>query len=162
VALIFTSPFYSIFYLSMRNISLLVAIFTAIALIAGCGDGRLRTIVVTGTVTFDGEPLEGASVTFTPQSEGHPAFGITNANGRYTLQTILGNPDAGTTPGDYEVAITKLEVLPPRTEEEEALGLPPPRPRSLIPERYGATATSGLNAAVRRGESNVFNFDLTR
>jgi len=146
----------------MRNLSLLVAIFTAVALIAGCGGTGLHTIVVTGTVTFDGEPLEGAAITFTPRGEGHPAFGITDANGRYTLQTMLGNPDAGTTPGDYEVAITKFEATPPRTEEEDALGLPPPSPRSLIPVRYGSTGTSGLAATVRQGEANVFNFDLTR
>ncbi len=36
--------------------------------IAGCGSSNLPTTPVTGTITYDGEPLEGATVTLTPES----------------------------------------------------------------------------------------------
>jgi len=146
----------------MRNTLLLVAFFTALVLTTGCGDGKLATIVVTGTVTYDGSPLDGASITFSPKGDGHAAFGVTDTNGRYTLQTILGSPDAGTTPGDYAVQIEKFEVLPPLSEEELARGVQPPSPKRLIPERYADYATSGLAATVKKGEKNEFNFDLMK
>ena len=150
----------------MRNILLFVTIFSAIALIAGCGDGKLKTIKVTGTVTLDGVPLPGATVNFTPKTsgQGDPAFAITDAAGKYALQTLMGNPDAGTTPGDYAVYIIALE----RSESEDVpYGAPapaasgPPRAQviSLIHEGYTRTDTSGLSATVASG-STVHNFEL--
>jgi len=141
-------------------------IFSAVILTTGCGDGKLSTINVSGTVTFDGQPLAGATVNFSPQSsEGQPAYGVTDADGKYKLQTLLGNPDAGTTPGEYAVTISK-------TEKEVSTGMsegsskrdtsaPPPPPKSLIPERYGRADKSGLTATVGK-ESTVINFDLTK
>ncbi|MCL2004998.1 MAG: carboxypeptidase-like regulatory domain-containing protein [Planctomycetaceae bacterium] len=146
-----------------------ITILTAFAMVAGCGN-RLGTINVTGTVTFDGQPLAGANVNFSPQTEGEglPAFGVTDANGRYVLQTLMGDVDAGTTPGTYLVTIIKMEqsevtvrALDGGTTSDPFGGTPPP-PRSVIPERYNQTSTSGFTATVERGSSNVFDFDLTR
>ena len=39
---------------------------------------------VVGTVTLDGKPLEGASITFAPQS-GRSSSGVTDSSGRYSL-----------------------------------------------------------------------------
>ena len=36
--------------------------------IAGCGASNLPTTPVSGTVSFDGEPLEGATVTLSPDA----------------------------------------------------------------------------------------------
>ena len=150
----------------MRNILLFVTIITAVIL-AGCGDGKLKTIKVTGTITFDGAPLEGATINFSPKNEGqgHPAYGTTDASGEYKLQTHLGNADAGTTAGEYVVTISKKEVvLPPVAAPGEmpSMGGPPPAaPKSLIPERYASAATSGFTATVEKGK-NVFDFELTK
>ena len=150
----------------MRNILPFVLIFALVPLV-GCGDGRLQTIRVTGTVTFQGEPLAEAMVAFSPavEGEGHPAVGTTDANGRFTLQTQMGAAGAGTTPGDYVVTITKWEVVAVAARVDEdtrgaADTAPPPSPRSLIPERFASPLTSGLTATVSR-ENTVFNFDLT-
>jgi len=144
----------------MRNILLLITIFTVVTLTTGCGDGKLATINVSGTVTLDGVPLSGASVNFSPKtSEGHPAYGRTDENGRYKLQTFLGNPDAGTTPGEYLVSIMKTEEVDDSGSGDNTA--PPRAPRSLVPERYTNTNTSGLTATVTK-ESTIFNFDLTR
>jgi len=164
----------------MRTLFQFIAIFTVVVLIAGCGGGgkKLSTIEVTGTVTYNGAPLSGASVTFAPVSEGqgNPAYGRTDAAGHYTLQTSRGNVDAGTTPGKYRVAIRKREAIPP-TEEGKELTRPAntsdtedgqeltestdtPEPESLIPVRYESYSTSELTATVEKGKPNVFNFAL--
>jgi len=132
----------------------------------GCDSGKLATVRVSGTVTFDGAPLDGATVTFTPKTEGqgHPAYGITDVNGRYQLQTFLGAANAGTTPGDYLVFVTKRE----QSEGSGVSGAPtagssaPPPPKSLIPERYGKAETSELTATVENKKDNVIHFDLTQ
>lgn len=147
----------------MRNTLHFIAIFTALALIAGCND-RIATLKVTGTITYDGEPLAGASVNFSPKTEGegNPGYAVTDANGRYTLQTLAGAADAGTTPGTYLVTVGKME----QTQEvaggggADTTSARPPDPRSLIPIRYNNRNTSGLEATVERGAPNVFDFDL--
>lgn len=151
----------------MRNLLLLVTIFMAVAWTTGCGNGKLATIKVTGKVTFDGVPLAGAMVNFSPKSsEGHPAYGTTDGEGNYTLQTFLGNADAGTTPGEYIVTITKTEggevsTGMPEGKSTSDSSAPPPPPKSVIPERYGSSAQSGLSATVSK-ENRVFDFDLTK
>jgi len=159
----------------MRTQILFVTILTTLVL-AGCGGSKLATVKVTGTVTFDGQPLEGASISFTPQTEGqgHPGYAITDSKGEYKLQTMLGAAGAGTTPGVYLVAITCVEkpevVVPTQTytgasgpgpgESGGTMGPPPPA-KSLIPEWYGNVNTSGLTATVEKKKNNVIDFDLT-
>ena len=151
----------------MRNIFLFGTFLAAFALIAGCGKGGLATVNVTGIVTLDGEPVPHANVTFTPrvQGEGDTGFGVTDANGLYRLQTLMGAADAGTTPGMYDVFIVAWErvesVEVPLDQGQTGPTPPRPQPRNLIPDRYGSTATSGLEANVLRGSRNVFNFELT-
>ena len=90
----------------------LLLIFTVSIL--GCSDGKLKTEPVRGTVTLDGEPLADAAVSFVPKNpgEGAAGFGRTNEKGVYLLQTIAGNPDAGTLPGEYIVTISKYQSVP--------------------------------------------------
>ena len=144
----------------MRTILFFLTIFTTVALVGCGGSGGLATVKVSGIVTFDGEPLAGASVTFDPKTpgQGHEGFATTDANGRYQLSTALGAADAGTTPGDYLVAIRKTEEDP--NAPPPARGFLP-RTISVIPERYAQTGTSGLTATVENKRSNEINFALT-
>ncbi|MCH5373930.1 MAG: carboxypeptidase-like regulatory domain-containing protein, partial [Planctomycetes bacterium] len=68
---------------------------------------------VTGIVTLDGEPLEGAKVIFQPK-KGQPAAGITDGKGRYSL-TTLENHD-GAVPGQYRVIISTEAPSEPKKE----------------------------------------------
>ena len=53
----------------------------------GCGGGRGPQLgSVTGTITLNGEPLPGVSVTFIPEDQGSPSYGGTDLNGVYRLQ----------------------------------------------------------------------------
>ena len=132
----------------------------------GCNDGRLRTEPVRGIVTLDGAPLDGASVTFTPKNpdEGAIGFARTNERGEYLLQTMAGNPDAGTLPGEYIVTISKYRAVPTGRK------VPAPGSGELVDDienvlifpgmaRYINPDTTPFSATVVRGR-NQFDFDL--
>src|SRR5262245_55214317 len=57
--------------------------------LGGCGDANMKVAPVSGMVTLDGAPLRSASVTFQPKDGGRPSFGVTNDQGRYTLEYSL-------------------------------------------------------------------------
>ena len=55
---------------------------------------------ISGTITFDGNPLMGVSVQIQKEGEDFGAPAITGADGKYTTQTV---PD-----GDYTIKVSKL------------------------------------------------------
>lgn len=124
----------------------------------------------TGSVTYNGELVEGATVTFMPASNNNakPAFGMTDANGQYDLTTFASKD--GAAEGDFLVTITK--VIAPESEpaadidtddyEPPGFGTPEKStaPTSAIPEQYGKVDTSGLSASVS-AENTTFDFALT-
>lgn len=117
------------------------------------------TLPVTGRVLYDGAPVEGATVTFMPASDGiRPAIGVTDAAGAFTL-SCFENGD-GATPGEYHVTVTKTEI-----GEEEELVLEDegaePVVRNFLPEKYSSAATSGLVCEVKADAENDFTLDLT-
>src|SRR5215469_1486493 len=88
--------------------------------IAGCTGGeKLPTVPASGTVTYNGEPLEGATVNFLPKTQAEGAKGAagqTDSRGRFSVQTYLGGERAtpGALPGDYAVSVSKVENLTER------------------------------------------------
>ena len=135
----------------------------AFFVITGCGDGKLKTYPVSGTVTYKGEPVAGATVGFSPKVSGggDGGYGRTDDKGVYKLQTTQGNVNAGTTPGEYFVTITKVEMVGTgvfrndpyagRVEEQ--------KPVPMIPAQY-SSAEGGFSVTVEK-KKNVFDFDLT-
>lgn len=125
------------------------------------------TVPVSGIVKHNGAPLEGATVVFSPmdQGSGRAASGKTDATGKFTLSTL--KPGDGALPGEYAVAVTKMETEGKPLTDEEAREYynkyqkPPPAPttKSAIPEKYSVAATSGLKATVKKGDKNEFSFD---
>ena len=103
-------------------------------------------------MTLDGSPVAGASVGYSPvdRSVGLPASGKTDAQGRYRLTAVRGvREGAGVAVGDYAVSITKLEIVPANEPQPP----PPTWVRSLIPQAYGESATSGLRVSVKPGRN---------
>jgi hypothetical protein len=133
----------------------------ACLMMVGCGGNELGTVGVTGTVTYQDQPVAGANVTF--MSEGKPlALGTTDDQGVYTLSTT-GSP--GAVPGEHKVYITKMEASedtgPSKPEDMITMGPDAPEAKSLIPKKYNNPATSGLSATVTEDASaNVFDFPL--
>ena len=128
---------------------------------SGCGDGKLKTYPVSGTVTYQGEPLAGATVSFSPKTEGegNTGFAKTDAQGFYQLQTTQGRVNAGTTPGEYYVTIIKVEsVGTGKMVVEDGITREEEKTVSRIPEKY-SSIEAGLTATVAK-KRNEFDFEL--
>lgn len=77
--------------------------------VCGFGCGGAKPIPVHGTVTVDGKPLADAGVSFIPVGgKGRPAFGGTDAAGKYRMTTE--SPGDGAFPGEYTVTIVWEEL----------------------------------------------------
>jgi hypothetical protein len=127
-------------------------------LVSGCGPSRPATVPVKGTVTYNGEPVEGAAVVFF--GTGRQATGETNSEGIFSLQTY--EPNDGAIPGEYTVTIAKVESAP---ESSGDPGREPPKvsatpPKSLIPKKYADPKDSELKETVTPGAPNEFTFEL--
>lgn len=126
------------------------------------------TYKVTGTVTLDGSPVEGATVSFVPGKTGDPAVGKTDASGKYTL-TSFGDVD-GATPGEYKVTVAKYGFTEASggtsTGEEMPADYAAPSGddeggKNTLPEKYQSVGNSGLSATVTQDPTqNVFDFAL--
>lgn len=91
----------------------------------GAPEGPLL-VPVSGSVTLNGVPLEGAQVAFHPQgmTPGAGGFGGTDVHGKF----VIGNQSAsgfvaGAPAGEYKVTVSKQKVAPI------------PRLRSTVPSR---------------------------
>lgn len=144
--------------------------------LSGCGGAkedewsakRPKTYKVQGKVTYNGQPVDGAIVSFqSTGTEVRGATGTTNASGEFQLRTFEAND--GAVPGTHKVTVTKsvvsggdpsyFDVDSPNYGKE-----PPPEAqpstKHLVPEKYGSFETSGLTAEVKEGDSNPVVLEL--
>lgn len=125
----------------------------------GCGsEGTAPTAKVTGTVTYNGTPLEGVNVTFTPES-GRPGLGTTDASGKFSVSTF--SQGDGAVPGNHVVTITDAapSVPEPMPGTPEAENYTPPEPR--FPAKYSNPSTTTFKFEVKKGEKNDFALEMT-
>ncbi|QDU40967.1 hypothetical protein Mal4_53300 [Maioricimonas rarisocia] len=147
----------------MRMLTLVLATL----LLAGCGgsdSGAPRLHPVSGTVTYNGEPLANAQVTMIADNGGTVAVGQTDGTGAFTV-TTKGEPGAVT--GQHKVAVVAMEdggsgAAPEEGSEDYALMMAgeTPQPKSRIPEKYSDVTKSGLTASVEAGEENTLTLEL--
>jgi hypothetical protein len=74
----------------------------------GCGTKSSNYVKVSGLVTLEGVPLEGAKVTYCPASGEAPAMDVTNSAGRFNLKTFdlkTVKSSDGALPGEYKVTV---------------------------------------------------------
>ena len=143
----------------------LTATLLVCLLLAGCETGPALA-PVEGTVTLDGNPVQGAEVEFEPTGEGgRPSVGITDANGHYELDYTM--KEKGALLGEHIVRITTEGV---GDEDEDEGGEESTRPTDEeldegpragstvpIPARYNVD--SELKRTVEKGK-NTFDFPL--
>jgi hypothetical protein len=122
-------------------------VVTPLLLATGCGPGGPEVAPVTGTVTLDGHPLDGALVEFTPRAGGRPSYGRTDDEGRYTLRYT--DDRKGALPGEHTVRITTYLRSNP---DDGVIGRP-----ELVPARYNTK--SELTRTVEP-KKNVLDFEL--
>jgi hypothetical protein len=81
----------------------------AVMTLAGCSPAPLiETVPVSGTLVYQGKPVKGASVSFMNTNvAGHCAAGVTDDQGRFSLQTPLGGPrfQDGSVEGTFKVVV---------------------------------------------------------
>ena len=163
---------------------LLVGI-AALGLIAGCGASEFPdTVKAGGTVTYNGEAVADAVVTFSPTGveNAHAASGTTDSSGKFTMTSFVAGD--GAVVGNYAVSISKteggtveLETGAAATESDEdidaayaaldeaggAEGLAKAggAAKDLLPAKYKSASNSGLTADVTADGPNDFTFELT-
>jgi hypothetical protein len=138
----------------------ITAVVLYVAALSGCGGkpSGPATVAATGTVTYNGSPLEGASVVFYPNSgdddQRLTSQAITDQEGRFQLTTHVGGGKfkPGVVPGPYAVAISKLDTAAVKTT------LAPPK--NLLPKKYSDPKTSQFKADVKTDSKNDFQFEL--
>jgi hypothetical protein len=108
-------------------------------LASGCSKGLVK---VSGTVTLDDKPLEGAEVTFLPAEGGKPASGFTGSDGTFKLTTF--STGDGAQPGEYRVTITKKE------ESSQSQTPNVGDPRSMVDAMKDFQAKSDQQKATRK------------
>lgn len=140
---------------SMRKLFTFPVFVLCVSLLAGCGDpetdrGTLGSL--TGTVSFEGEPITEGFVHFSHTSKGHGASAAIGENGAYEVKSEMG----GLPVGEYQVSI-----VPPMIEKD--LGPDTPKAEVLkemknIPAKYHSASTSDLVVSVKKGKNN---FDIS-
>lgn len=124
------------------------------AILAGCGSGS--GTVVSGTVTYEGEPVAKGQITFTPADGKGPVAGDVIAAGKYRVIDLV--------PGQKVVQITSVEesavVLSSADMAAAAASGKPaaPPPKVLVPpDAVGNGATVEV-----KGGSQVHDFPLKK
>lgn len=150
--------------MNTRRVACLVLALVFVGCTQSGDPNRPKTVRVTGTVTYNSSPVDGATVTFVPDGAGkRGAVAKTDSSGRFTLMTFEAGD--GAIPGSYSVKIAKTVTEGGLTEEEmenwEGPG-EPPQAKSVdqLPVKYKDETTSDLKAEVTDG-GNDFPFELT-
>ena len=144
----------------MRRMTWIAGLFSLLAVVAaGCGGVEGPQLApASGTVTYNGKPLEGANVSFMPSS-GPVAYGATDAKGEFTLST---GGEPGAMVGSGTVLISAYQELDtPKKEEELTAEDLRKMSQSRIPEKYGRPETSGLSATIPPEGKKDLRFELT-
>ena len=134
---------------------------------AGCGDQGLKIVPVSGTITWNGEPLScgpklPGTVTFQPTSgmSGRLAIGNIDDSGEYQLTTF--EPGDGIAPGEYQVHVNVMRILvapdpTPGVPLAKAVG----KSERVLPDKYYNGQTSGLTATIKEADdARTIDFDL--
>jgi hypothetical protein len=144
-----------------KIVFLIIAATVPIA--AGCNQGSLSgTAPVRGKVTYNGQPVAGATVSFIGEGAARPAVAVTDASGGYQLMTL---DTKGAMPGKYTALVTKAEnaasAEAPVSMDDAARNLGKASvPKALLPAKYGDASKSPFKFEVKAGQSNAFDLPL--
>ncbi|RIK75299.1 MAG: hypothetical protein DCC67_15475 [Planctomycetota bacterium] len=130
-------------------------------LLGGCGERsqRVETFPAAGIVAMGGQPVDGATVEFTPVASATGVAGAqarTDASGRFEMSIMLDNgrtTQPGLPAGEYRVTITKYEA----PAGEASLARPP---RNILPAKYQSPDSTPFSATVKPESENHFTFSL--
>ena len=124
--------------------------------VVGCQSSEIELHPVKGTVTFDGKPPEGATVTLRPVADSKAPVdlfptGAVKADGSFELGTYA--PGDGAPAGAYKVIISWVP--------EDAPLLPNGRFFNKLPDRYSDWKTTPLKIVVEQGPNDLPPYELS-
>lgn len=134
----------------------LASAMVVLTLLGGCGGAGddLPRQEISGSVILQGEPLSEGMIQFRPETNQGTFASAAILDGKYSIPR-----HEGPVAGGYRVIITS----PPKSTAMPSEGGPgkaPPSPPDRIPKNYNASST--LNAEVKVGQPNRFDFDLKK
>jgi hypothetical protein len=96
-----------------------LALLSATCTVAGCA----QETSVSGTVTFNGEPIERGSIRFVSTEKQGPTFGAVIKNGKYNVEKAVPGPKVATIQAMNEKAVpTSSAELEQMAEQAQATG----------------------------------------
>jgi len=128
-------------------------------LVVGCGDDRLKTYPVSGTVLYNGQPLAGVEIAFhalDPVKSGvsYPPHAKTDSQGKFKLTSYVA--DDGCPAGEFKVALAfAVEVAGGDDGGDQSKRL-----AFQVPVKYHKGETSGLTATIKAGTNELEPFKL--
>ena len=130
---------------SLKNLRIVAAVgLLLLTGTPGCKQSSGK-VPIRGHVSYRGEPIERASMTFFP-GKGRPET-TTIENGAYATEL---------TPGDYTIAILIGVTLPKGYKEGDVV----PPPKIALPDEYTSPSKSTLKTTVKAGQDAPIDFDL--
>lgn len=129
----------------------------ALVLLVGCPETS-KLLQVTGKITVDGKPADGASVLFFPEgSGGEIAAGSADANGQFSL---FSNMEPGVAPGKYKVTVTWPDPAKRPSTEDIAMGRAKDAP-DLLKGKFVNKDRSTLSVEVTAASKELKPLELT-
>lgn len=129
-------------------------------LIAGCGGGsdQKPTANVKGKITFNGQPVAGGNITFSPvavgKDPGKPGSGTVGVDGSYTLTTYKQNDGA-------VVGKHRVTFIPPVTAKEPDAGHSEATAAPAVVSPFAGLVPKTEEVEVKAGDNSI-DIELTK
>jgi hypothetical protein len=118
--------------------------------IAGCGsDDKLARYKVSGSVKFQGQPVEKGEITFEDPAAGQVNSSPLGSGGSYSLELPAGS---------FKVNVAPPRIMTKGTGDSPPDEIPDPAVKN-IPKKYWTQEKSGLSADVAK-DKRTFDFEL--
>lgn len=147
--------------------TLIISLPFATGCFGSSDEGRLPTKPLAVTVTHNGQPVAGATVSFVDEAGTAPAFGQTDAQGVAKMKTY--EEEDGVVYGTHRISVIKSEIVGEQeaadqdSEEYDPLAAeqgPPVMIKPLIPAKYASPVTSGLTAQINDDSPEEMKIEL--
>ena len=141
------------------NLSLALLASIGIAL-TGCGSGGPTLLPVSGSLTVDGKPANGATLIFHPTDKEMKLIpaATTDENGKFQLAT---SAKVGVPAGTYDVTVVWPDPSVQPTAAQKLQGLGDPGP-DLLSGKYAKKGASGLKAEITSSTKEIPPFAWTK
>lgn len=146
----------------MKRLFFGISLFLSVVSLAACSSNdasEIQAIPVTGTVTLDGEPAEGVSVTFFPAdgTSGNGGYGTTGSDGTFTLSNQMSSP--GVPEGNYVVLFNKMRTSDGQPIPEDAMAADVGA-TNVLPPVYNNPENTPFRVIVSSSGANMETYEL--